>query len=252
MNDVMIDKTQLRKDIYSNKMLKTLLGDEKKANSFMATAYKTILSNPNINNCSLRSIINVIVGIAELGLSPNPKLGEAYITPLKLKTGETVATLIIGAKGYIKIMYRIDWKIKSYIVGKNDFFEWESNLFDEKVLFKKNLDKGSGEFKNAVAMAQSPKGDIFIQVMGKQEIEKHRMMSNTKNKNNPIPSGIWEQWYSEMALKTVVKKLVTKQLPIDLDGLFEKEEQIIEQKQSKNDETIDIEALINNDTNEQE
>jgi recombination protein RecT len=211
-------------------------GDLAKTNKFMATGFKVALDY-NLNNCTPDSIVKVLLSIAELQLDPNPLLAEAYIVPYGKK-----ATLIIGSKGYIKILAKEGWRIKSYIVGENDSFEYKIDLFDEIVKFEKNLED-SGDFKYAVALAQSPNKDINVLVMNKKEIEKHRKASN--NQKSQEPTGVWQQWYEEMATKTVVKKLC-KKLPLNMDIslLEEKEKQNTEDEINQQTDIIDIDSLL--------
>jgi len=196
------------------KIIRSLLGDREKSNKFLATAVK-VANDYKLRECHTQSIIDACVNVAQLGLDLSPSLAHAYLVPFKAKKDAKVANvqLIISARGYTALLSRTGWKIKSYIVHEDDLFKYKIDGFDESVVFEKNLDSENDSFKYAVALAQSPDGMLYVEVMNKKQIEKHRLTSQNQSGN---PSGVWKDWYDEMALKTVIKKLV-KKLPLGED-----------------------------------
>ena len=201
-------------------ILKTI-GDKTKANKFIATAVK-VATDYKLANCNTNSIVDACIAVAQLDLDLTPALGHAYIVPFKGSV-----QLIVSARGYTALLARTGWKLKSYIVNEDDFFEYNMDGFDETIKFKKNLDSENEVFRYAVALALSPDGTLYIEIMNKKQIEKHRLASS--NQNSTTPTGIWKDWYEQMALKTVVKKLV-KKLPIGEEIAFalEKDDKTIE------------------------
>jgi len=142
-------------------------------------------------------------------LDLSPALGHAYLVPFK-----GIVQLIVSARGYTALLARNGWKLKSYIVNEEDGFEYIVDGFDETIKFKKNIDSENETFKYAVALAQSADGTIYIEVMNAKQIHKHRKVSS--NQKSDTPTGIWVDWFNEMAKKTVIKKLV-KNLPLGED-----------------------------------
>lgn len=186
-------------------MVKSLLnGDIEKTNKFLATAAK-VGTDSKLSACSPNSIIDACMTVAQLGLDLSPVLSHAYLVPYK-----NTVQLIVSARGYNALLARTGWKLKTYIVNDGDEFDYNIDGFDETVRFKKDLDGEGGKFKYAVALAQSPDGTLYVEVMNAAQIEKHRKVSSNQSEK---PSGVWAQWFDEMALKTVTKKLV-KKLPI--------------------------------------
>lgn len=190
--------------IAKQKMINSLMGDKAKADKFLATAVK-VASDNKLNGCNVDSIIDACVTVAQLGLDLNPVLSHAYLVPFKGNI-----QLIVSSRGYNALLARTGWKLKTYIVNDGDEFDYNIDGFDETVRFKKDLDGDGGKFKYAVALAQSPDGMLYVEVMNASQIEKHRKVSSNQSDK---PSGVWLQWFDEMALKTVTKKLV-KKLPI--------------------------------------
>ena len=211
-------------------VIKSLFGDKKKADKFYATAIK-VANDYKLKDCHPKSIVEACVTVAQLNLDLSPALSHAYIVPFKSKNGYTNAQLIISARGYQAILSRNGWDLKSFVVYEDDIFSYTMNNFDEKIVYERNIDSDNENFKYAVAMAKSPNGTIYIEVMNKKQIEKHRKVS--QNQSGDEPTGIWLDWYNEMSLKTVVKKLV-KKLPLGEE---------IAQAVYKDDKAIDVEVV---------
>jgi len=190
------------------RVIKSLFGDKKKADKFLATASK-VANDYKLANCRVDSIIDACVTVAQLNLDLSPALSHAYIVPFK-----GTVQLIVSARGYTALLARNGWKIKSYIVNEEDEFDYIIDGFEESIKFKKNIDSDTETFKYAVALAKSPDGTLYIEIMNAKQIDKHRKVSS--NQKGAKPTGVWADWFEEMAQKTVIKKLV-KKLPIGED-----------------------------------
>ena len=214
-------------------VIKSLFGDKKKADKFYATAVK-VANDYKLKDCHPQSIVEACITVAQLNLDLSPALAQAYIVPFKSKSGYTNAQLIISARGYQAILSRNGWDLKSFVVYEDDIFSYKMDNFEEKITYEKNLDSDNENFKYAVAMAKSPNGTVYIEVMNKKQIEKHRRIS--QNQKSDEPTGIWAEWWEPMALKTVVKKLV-KKLPLgeDVANAIYKDDKPIEAEIVKED-----------------
>lgn len=194
--------------VAQQKIVTSLLGDKKKSDKFLATAIK-VANDYKLSSCNANSIIDACITVAQLGLDLSPTLSHAYIVPFKSNV-----QLIVSARGYTALLARTGWKIKTYIVNDSDDFEYVIDGFNETIKFTKNIDDEEETFKYAVALAQSPDGTLYVEIMNKKQIEKHRKVSS--NQKGAKPSGVWADWFDEMAKKTVLKKLV-KSLPLGED-----------------------------------
>jgi len=234
MSNVATRETQVKQGLIAQqKIIKSLFGDKKKADKFLATAVK-VATDYKLASCNVNSIIDACVTVAQLNLDLSPALSHAYIVPFK-----NSVQLIISDRGYIAMLSRNGWKVKSYIVHEDDYFDYVIDGFDETIKFTKNLDSDNEAFKYAVALAQSPDGTLYVEVMNAKQIDKHRRVSS--NQRGDKPTGVWADWFDEMAKKTVIKKLV-KKLPIGEDianvvAVDDKpiEADIVEEKQSQVD-----------------
>jgi len=223
------------------RVIKSLFGDKKKADKFLATASK-VANDYKLDNCRVDSIIDACVTVAQLNLDLSPALSHAYIVPFKGSV-----QLIVSARGYTALLARTGWKLKSYIVNEEDEFDYTIDGFDENIKFKKNIDSETENFKYAVALALSPDGTLYIEIMNKKQIDKHRMVSS--NQKGAKPTGVWADWFEEMATKTVIKKLV-KKLPIgeDVANVVEADDkpidaEIVEDKKDDKDD-VDLNSII--------
>lgn len=238
--------------VSQQKIINSLLGDKEKSDKFMATALK-VSSDPKLLKCTSESIINACVTVAQVGLDLSPVLQHAYLVPYK-----TSVQLIVSAKGYTALMARTGWEIKSYVVSDKDEFKYEIDGFDDIVSYKRNLDE-SGNFKYAVAIAKSPSGSLFVEVMNKSDIEKRRLASSNQTSINEytsaenkkkieagLPVGVWDEWYEAMALKSVIKSLA-KKLPIgeDIASVIDVDDKVIETVEATPSKSVDINSMLN-------
>ena len=221
--------------VAKQKMVNSLLGDKKKADKFIATAAK-VAGDHKLANCNVDSIIDACVTVAQIGLDLSPVLSHAYLVPFK-----NTIQLIVSARGYTALLARTGWQLKSYIVHEGDHFEYHIDGFDETVKFEKDIDGDGGEFKYAVALAKSPEGELYVEVMNAHQIEKHRKASSNQNGK---PSGVWEQWFDEMAKKTVIKKLV-KTLPLgeDIATATSKDDKMIDAEVVNGEKEVDLNSI---------
>lgn len=246
-NQNLVQREQQIKEglIAQQKVIQSLFGDKQKANKFLATASK-VANDYKLANCNVNSIIDACVTVAQLNLDLSPALSHAYIVPFK---GHV--QLIVSARGYTALLARNGWKIKSYIVNEEDEFDYIIDGFEETIKFKKNIDSETETFKYAVALAKSPDGTLFVEVMNAKQIDKHRKVS--ANQKGAKPTGVWADWFDEMAKKTAIKKLV-KKLPIgeDIANAVAADDKPIEAEIVKEDkkQDIDLNSLVVSGSNE--
>lgn len=197
--------------VAKQQMVKSLLGDKEKANKFLATAMK-VANDYKLNECHPNSIIDACITVAQLDLDLSPALSQAYLVPFKPKKDSKVAMvqLIVSARGYTALLAREGWSVKSFIVNEADSFSYRLNGFEDIVDYERNLDDAEQKPKYAVAMALSPTGKLFVEVMNEKQIEKHRKVSSNQGE---VASNVWADWKEMMWQKTVVKKLA-KKLPL--------------------------------------
>lgn len=162
---------------------------------------------PKLLTCNPESFCGAIMACSQLGLEPGSALGQIYLIPF----GKEVQ-VILGYKGMIELARRSGQIVSlgAHEVHENDVFEFEYGL-TEKLRHVPNL-KDRGQLIAVYAVAHFTGGGHQIEVMSKQDVDKVRSRSKSSS------SGPWLTDYSEMAKKTVVRKLF-KYLPISIEKL---------------------------------
>lgn len=170
-------------------------------------AVASISRTPALLNCSQTSLLQAVMQAAELGLEPGSALGEAYLVPYK---GTVV--MIPGYRGLIALARRSGQieDIEAHVVYAADKFlhrKGTSACLDHEP----SLAVERGEIIAVYAMGWV-KGSArpHVEVMTKAEIDAVRARSASGG------AGPWKDHYSEMARKTVVKRLV-KYLPLSVE-----------------------------------
>jgi recombination protein RecT len=198
--------------------VKSLLSTKERADHFMAASFH-IATDPALASCSAASIINALIGIAQLDLNPDKNLGQAYLVPFR-----DSVQLQIGYRGFVQLLFRAGWLVKAFPVYSTDQFSIEFDGWDNKVSFVPDLDGREEDNNNwvyqnirgvFVVARNSTTGDEYSDFVSKKIIEKSRMKSQNQ-KNAGKPEHIWADWYAEMAKKTAIKKLA-KMLPLGDD-----------------------------------
>lgn len=200
------------------KQFTSLLADKKRSDKFIAASLN-IAMDSSLSTCSPDSIVNALIGIAQLDLNPDKNIGHAYM----IKYGNNVQ-LQIGYKGLIQLLFRAGWMIKAYPVYECDEFSISFDGWDNRVEFTPDIDAKEDDdnqwvYKNLrgvyVIARNSVTGDEYSDFISKKLIEKSRLKSQNQKKKDK-PEHIWFDWYQEMAIKTAIKKLA-KKLPLGDD-----------------------------------
>lgn len=157
-----------------------------KANDFLRSKAQ---ANPS-------SLQNAITNIAAIGISLNPALKEAYLTP----RGNQVC-LDISYIGLVKLATdtgSIDW-VQAEIVKANDTFEYQG--VGKTPIHKMNPFSDRGETIGVYCVAKLSTGEHLSTIMSKAECDSIRDKSSQASKNGP-----WVTFYEEMLKKTVIKR----------------------------------------------
>lgn len=165
----------------------------------MITVVKAHLSrNPDLLKCNMKSILRSIQSAAELGLEVGGLHGHAYFVPFRDE-----CTLIVGYKGLIQLLLRTG-KVKSvsaHVVHQND--KCRIDLANMEVEHEPCLNGDRGPMIGVYAQIIDKDGErVALDYMTKGDVENVRQGSNGKN------AAPWTKHFSEMARKTVVRRMV--------------------------------------------
>jgi len=188
--------------------IKAMLPTHVNIERFMKSALLAVARDRNLQSCTSLSLFTAVINAAELGLDFTPGKAHAYL----VKYGDK-AQFMPSYKGMIDLARRSGdvKKIESVIVKENDQFRIKFGT--EPGIEHEPPKKGArGEMIGVYAVATFADGEKQFDYMAKEEIDSIRKRSKAAN------SGPWVTDYTEMARKTVVRRLF-KYLPCSSDML---------------------------------
>lgn len=170
---------------------------------FRRVTLTAIQGNPDLLNADRRSLLGAVMKCAQDGLQPDGR--DAALVVFRGKAGPQVQYMpMVG--GVLKKVRQSGQlaTIAAHVVYEADEFEYV--LGDDERIVHKPAMANRGRPIAAYAVAKLTDGSIQREVMTIEEIERVRAVSRAKD------SGPWVSWWSEMARKTVLRRLA-KYLP---------------------------------------
>lgn len=186
------------------KSLKSILPSHLTPERVCRVSLTTVSRTPGLLKCTPQSLLMAIMAASSLGLEPDMR-GLAYLVPYGNK-----CNLVIGYKGMLELAYRSGSvkRIFAEVVGENDVFDAEFGL--EPRLVHKPCLTSRGQIVAAYAIATMKDDGKQFCVMLKEDIDACMRAG--------APGGPWQTWPTEMAKKSVIKRLL-KLLPTANDSL---------------------------------
>lgn len=148
-----------------------------------------------------RSVQLAMINVASTGLTLNPAMGYAYLVP---RDGQIM--LDISYKGLIKIATdtgSIVWA-RAECVFEADRFEYRGPAAMPEITADPFRERG--DIIGAYCVAKTVDGDILTEVMDRAAIEVIRGKSTAWTKGQVDKKGPWEDFFSEMCRKAVIKR----------------------------------------------
>lgn len=261
------------------KNIMALLGDEKtkkqmaalggkvmNAERMLGLCVNAIRKTPNLAKCEPQSVLGSMLSSAGLGLEPNTPTQQAWLIPYA-KRGKLPGSnewgivgyecqFQIGARGWLALAYRSPAiaSIEAEAVHENDHFEHMQGS-DAHLTFQKAR-KNRGDLEGAYCLVKLTTGSEVGLYMPLEEIHRIRDRSETyqalvRNLENAksdkdkasakkkLEETPWTRDQPEMAIKTVIKRIV-KRLPIStndpLHVAMQMDERRVDMAQMANDE----------------
>lgn len=225
----------------TQKRVTELLGD--RSSQFMTSVSSMVGADDKLAKCEPVSLFMACLTAAALDLPINKNLGFAHIIPYQNnKAGVTEAQFQMGWKGFVQLAQRTgQYKTINAIpvyqgqLVSNDplngnEYNWDGQSSEEVVGYVGIMKLTTGFEK-----------EVF---MTKDEVEKHASKySKAYNKGKGF--GPWKDNFDAMALKTIIKQLISKWGPMSVDSpvkqAVEADQAIIKDKNQYN--YIDGEVL---------
>lgn len=199
------------------KKFQELLG--KRSGAFLTSVMSAISSNYLLKDADPKTVYTAAIVAATLDLPINPNLGFAYIVPYKnARTGAVEAQFQMWYKGFIQLAQR-SGQFKTI----NAVPVYEGDEDDD---IKRRL---------TAIIIPDPKSDNIIWYVGYFKLlngfEKHLYMSEKslkdhgakfsssykKDNKDKTRKSLWNKDFDSMAIKTVLKLLLSKYAPLSVD-----------------------------------
>lgn len=206
------------KDLFSSESVKKkfheLLG--KRATAFMTSVLQVVASNELLKKADPASIYHAAAVAATLDLPINNNLGFAYIVPYNAKQKDgsykQVAQFQLGYKGFIQLAQR-SGQFKT--ISATPIYEGQ--LVESNPLTGFRFDftqRKSDKVVGYAAFFQLLNGFEKTLFMTVEELKQHgTKFSQTFKKG----FGLWKDDFDSMAIKTVIKLLLSKFAPLSIE-----------------------------------
>lgn len=184
----------------------------------MSVATMAVYKTPKLQECDPMSIVACVVQASELGLEPGGALGHGYLIPRWNKNSRShECTFLPGYKGLLELARRSGQllSVQARVVHESDTFSFAYGL-EPTLTHVPRLGGDRGKLVAVYATAKLRSGETALEVMSVEDVNLIRSRSQSRD------SGPWVTDYSEMAKKTVLRRLL-KLLPcsIELARAFE-------------------------------
>ena len=204
MSNLPAIKGFLNQDNVKNKFAE-LLGS--KSQGFLASVLQVVSGNDYLAKADQNSIYTAAMMAATLDLPINNNLGFAYIVPYKQQ-----AQFQLGYKGFIQLAQRTG---KYKTISATEIYEGQivSNNPLTGIVFdfdNKQSDKVVG-YCSYFSLLNGFEKQLYMTV---DEIKKH---SNQYSQSAKKGYGVWKDNFNAMAIKTVLKLLLSKYAPLSIE-----------------------------------
>jgi recombination protein RecT len=215
----------------------------KNASAFMSSIISATKANPSLGDCEPNSVISSAVIAATLNLPIQSNLGFAHIVPY-MKNGVSVAQFQMGYKGFIQLALRTA-QYKN--INASEVYDGELVKHD-RITGDVELDttkKKSDRVIGYVAYFKLINGFEKMLYLTKEQLQAH---GSKYSKSYSSKYGRWQLDFDSMALKTVIKLLLSKYgiLSVDMQTAITVDQSII-----KDADTMDVEYVDANDRDKQ-
>lgn len=190
-----------------------------KRDSFVANVTALVGCSPMLQMCDPAAVIMTAVKATALNLPLDPSLGFAYVIPYACQGG-MVPQFQLGWKGYVQLALRTG-QIKT--INARDVRDGEivgEDYLSGEMTFQTAPDRGSRPVVGYVAFVELINGFRKSLYMSRADIEAHALRFSKAYKSK---TGVWATSFDAMAVKTVLKLLIGKYIPMSVemaDGLL--------------------------------
>jgi recombination protein RecT len=214
-------------------LISRTLTDPKRSSRFIAAISSAVATNPALQDCEPMSVIAAALTGEALQLTPSPQLGQYYMVPYKKKDKDgnvvaAVAQFQIGYKGYIQLAIRSGAyrRINVLAIKAGELLSWNPlteecsiQLIDNDSLREQADTVGyyaSFEYTNGFTKTlywNRAKMEFHANEYSEAfKIDKYRDIKAGKIPKSEMwkYSSFWYKSFDDMALKTLIRQLISK------------------------------------------
>ena len=224
----------------------------KNGTRFISSIVSAVQSTPALQECTSPSIVNAALLGEALNLSPSPQLGQFYMVPFdNKKKGCKEAQFQLGYKGYIQLAIRSGYykKLNVLAIKEGELVRYdpldeevEVNLIDDDILREEDPTMGyfaMFEYENGFRktlywskkkmLAHAEKYSFAFYKNGGAKSLELLEQGKIPEKDMWKYSSFWFKDFDGMALKTMLRQLISKWgiMSIDLQNAIDKDMAVI-------------------------
>lgn len=224
----------------------------KNGTRFISSIVSAVQSTPALQECTSPSIVNATLLGEALNLSPSPQLGQFYMVPFdNKKKGCKEAQFQLGYKGYIQLAIRSGYykKLNVLAIKEGELVRYdpldeevEVNLIDDDILREEAPTMGyfaMFEYENGFRktlywskkkmLAHAEKYSFAFYKNGGARSLELLEQGKIPEKDMWKYSSFWFKDFDGMALKTMLRQLISKWgiMSIDLQNAIDKDMAVI-------------------------
>ena len=220
----------IQSNTYKN-LINNTLGDEKKAQRFIASISSAVSANPSLQECDAGTILSGALLGEALNLSPSPQLGQYYLVPFNTKNGKQ-AQFQLGYKGYIQLAIRSGQykKLNVLAIKEGELVNYDPlNEEIEVNLIEDEVQRENAKTIGYYAMFEYTNGFRKAIYWSKAKMEKHALQYS---KGYAAKKGytFWEKDFDAMAFKTMLRQLISKWgvMSVEMQDVLEKDMAVLQ------------------------
>ncbi len=196
--------------------INAMVASPREGAQFVSSVISAVTNNPALQNCNQMSVLSCALEGLSLKLSPSPQLGQYYMVPFEDKERGSLATFIVGYKGYVQLATRSGQYRKLNVVpikaGELIHYDPLEETIEVK-LIEDEEERAAAETIGYYAFFEYLNGFRKTLYWSRTKMEAHakryspNYVSDIKNNKS---FSFWTKDFDAMACKTMIRQLISK------------------------------------------